>query len=114
MEGAGGVGAAMRVQWGTVFGERRPPRALLRLWSADEGVGGQVPSWTVRRKDLHRAIAEAPSSSLGPDGLPLTVWKQLGPLAEEVLWEAMQVLINPAKAHLLAEDWPMFNVTKVF
>lgn len=103
------MGAAMRLHWGTVFGERQPHRALLRQWIADELVGEQVPSWTVRRKDLHRAIAEAPSSSPGPDGLPLTVWKQLGPLAEEVLWEAMQVLINPAKAHLLAEDWPMFN-----
>ena len=48
--------------------------------------------WEIRRKDLVRAIATSKNSAPGPDGLPYKVWRELGGLGVDILWDAMQEL----------------------
>ncbi len=65
------MGGALRSHWRGVFAARRPHQTCLQKWLGEELSQEEVPNWEVKRKDLRRAIAEAPASSRGPDGLPL-------------------------------------------
>ncbi len=49
-------------------------------------------SWSVRRSENERAIALAGSSAPGPDCILYAMWKQLGDLAVELLWQTAQEL----------------------
>ena len=98
------IGRELCRHWGGVFRARQHDRGLLQQWiQEDLSTVPPPPSWKVRRGDLDRAIIEAPASSPGPDGLPLLVWRQLGSLAGDILWEALQLLQQPAGSRILQD-----------
>ena len=55
----------------------------------------------------------ASSTSLGPDGMPLGAWKALGSLAEAELWDALQMMSDPARRDAVHADWPDLNTSSM-
>jgi hypothetical protein len=99
-----GMASALRQHWRGTFAARRLDRSRRMDWfrvdAADRnGLHAAVQpllvdkeAWRVRRSDVRRAIAMAGSSSPGPDGIPYSAWRRLGPLAVDVLHGALTEL----------------------
>ena len=56
---------------------------------------------------MRRAISMAGSSSPGPDGIPYSAWKRLGPLAVDVLHMALEELSAEQGQEALLEAFPL-------
>ncbi|CAK0898423.1 unnamed protein product [Prorocentrum cordatum] len=80
--------------WSGVFAERGVDDARLTAWLQESGARGDtsLPShpgqWSVRRQDVHTALQQARATSPGPDGISAILWRRLGALAEDVLFDA--------------------------
>ena len=103
------MAAELRRHWSGVFGPRRHQPAQLKRWLQEELEGQQALQWDLRREDPQKAIAEAPSTSPGPDGMPPRAWQALGPLGEQVLWDALQMVSDPLQQEEAQRDWPNMN-----
>ncbi len=99
-----GMASALRHHWKDTFAARRLDRSRRLAWfrtdAADRhGLHAAVQplladgeAWRVRRSDVRRAVSMAGSSSPGPDGIPYSAWRLLGPLAIDVLHGALTEL----------------------
>jgi exonuclease III len=99
-----GMASALRHHWKDTFAARRLDRSRRLAWfrtdAADrQGLHAAVQpllvdgeAWRVRRSDVRRAVSMAGSSSPGPDGIPYSAWRLLGPLAIDVLHGALTEL----------------------
>ena len=103
------MGTALRMHWRGIFKRRRHHAGLLQTWLKDEFGDMRVPHWQVTRADLRKAIQMAPTTSPGPDGMPPRAWKAAGCLAEEVLWDALQVLQDPTRHTEVDTEWASLN-----
>ena len=57
--------------------------------------------WKARRNHVEKVIKCAKHSMPGPAGIPALACKVLGPLAVEVLWEALEVLSGVSGVEIL-------------
>ena len=108
---------ALRSHWQGVFRRRQHDDHALRRWCAEDLGPAQLSclrrlrreEWLPSRADLDKAIKEAPKSSPGPDGLPLAVWRSLGPLGGDVLEAALRDMMSGDGPEIVARDCPAFN-----
>ena len=114
-----GISSALRRHWGPTFAAKRLNRACLDRWlcedtAADWGLKAAVHplladegAWRIRKADVRRALALAGSSSPGPDGIPYSAWKKLGPLGVDVLFEAANGLMLEGGIESMLEAFPI-------
>jgi exonuclease III len=114
-----GMASALRQHWRGTFSARRLDRARRLDWfrvdAADrDGLHAAVQpllanseAWRVRRSDVRRAVSLAGSSSPGPDGIPYSAWRRLGPLAVDVLHEALAELSAEQGQESLVAAFPL-------
>eukprot|EP00959_Pyramimonas_sp_CCMP1952_P017522 371969-Pyramimonas_sp.AAC.1 len=93
---------ALRQHWQDVFAQRPADEQLLEQGVRDD-VPPQVPppdagAWALRRSHVQKALEQSPNSAPGPDGLSFAAWRRLGPLAVDVLWNALQAITMEAEA----------------
>ena len=103
------VSAEFRQHWSQVFGKRTHSRHLLPQWIREDLHELPNDNWHVDPEHLKKAIEQATASSPGPDGIPLAAWRLLGPLGEQVLWEALQMLVDPGQEGEVVRDWKSLN-----
>jgi hypothetical protein len=114
------MGTILSEHWSEVFRKKGINEELLDAWLADifppdQPTGLPAPTsekWTVRKKDLAWSIKCARDTAPGPDGIPYTAWRRLGPLALDTLYEAMQALATvDGKAQLdsMEDGMPEFG-----
>jgi len=103
------VSSEFRRHWRQVFDRRTHNRHLLSQWIREDIRDLPASSWRIEPDHLRKAIEHAPSSSPGPDGIPLIAWRILGPLGEQVLWEALQMLTDPTQAEEVERVWRSLN-----
>lgn len=93
--------------WASVFVEKEIDEELLHDWLKDEYgekcTAGLPPAhkWTMRRKQISRAIRQSKNSAPGPDNIPYRIWKALGELGVTTLFEATQELRQTGARNLL-------------
>ena len=99
-----GMAASLKRHWRGTFSARRLDRHRRLEWFRDDAarVGGlfgavcpllaDAAAWRLRRSDVRKAVSLTSSSSPGPDGIPYSAWKRLGPLAVDVLFSAAEEL----------------------
>ena len=88
------MAAALRAHWSAVFASCRVDRHLLGQWLREDAATGgsppvDSPEWPPRREDVVAAVVASPNSSPGPDGIPFLAWRELGPLATDMLYAAL-------------------------
>ena len=105
--------------WGDVFSKRHLRPADIRAWlqadcGADDGLAAALrplvadPSnWQIRRQDVEAAIARTSRSAPGPDGIPYSAWRALGPLGVEVLYDVAQELEGAEGRAALLGTFPL-------
>ncbi|CAK0909089.1 unnamed protein product, partial [Prorocentrum cordatum] len=91
---------ALRQHWQDVFAQRPVDEQLLEQWVRDDAPP-QVPppdadAWALRRSRVQKALEQSPNSAPGPDGLSFAAWRRPGPLAVDVLWNALQAITAEA------------------
>ena len=109
----------LRRHWGETFRERRVDETLLEEWLEDDaaapngltgamsGAIGDAGRWKVQRKDVQAAIDRAGASAPGPDGIPYSAWKALGPLGCDVLFGAADSLEQEGNLEALQAVFPV-------
>ncbi|CAK0845847.1 unnamed protein product, partial [Prorocentrum cordatum] len=108
---------ALRSYWQGVFRRRQHDDRVLRRWCAEDLGPAHLSclrrlcreEWLPSRADLDKAIKEAPKFSPGPDGLPLAVWRSLGPLGGGVLEATLRDMMSGDGPEIVARDCPAFN-----
>ena len=101
------IAEILRDHWKGVFKEKHVELAALQIWMEDlflkneEGVFitglPEVGSsrWVIRRKAIAKAVKTARNSAPGPDGIPATAYKALGPIAIDLLHQVSECLCTP-------------------
>lgn len=118
------VAAAIKEHWAEVFRARpTEPSAMEAAFARDEadpnGMAAALRrfparAWRVQPADIRRAIASACRSAVGPDGVPYSAWKALGPLSLEVLASAARSLEDASCANLIEEAFPLDGEVSAF
>ena len=96
----------------SVFAEREVDTQAVHDWLEHSlpAAGGDLPSspsaWARRRKDIAQMVKQAGNYAPGnyapgPEGLTYLVWRNMGDLAVDVLWEASRELCSPEAIQLL-------------
>ncbi len=96
-----GIAEALRLHWRPTFSDKGICRARLAAWLKEDAEAGNG-----LRADIRRAVDTAGSSAPGPDGIPASAWKQLGPLAVEVLFAAATALGQGTGLAIMLEASP--------
>ena len=61
--------------------------------------------WTIKRKEVARAVSAAANTMPGPDGIPAAAYKKLGQFAIDILHEVAQTLCTPSGADELRQAY---------
>ena len=110
----------LRNHWAKVFRARPTDTALRAQWLAEDlsRRSSSLPSsssrWMPSRGDVRKALERSGSSTPGPDGIPASAWRALGPLAEKVLHEALSAMSGPGGLELLEAEYNSFNEALLF
>ena len=114
-----GMAAALRKHWSEVFAARRLDHDLRGAWfrtdaSRQSGLRaavrpllGDASAWRLRRSDVRRAVDMSSKSSPGPDGVPYSAWRRLGPLAVDTLHAAAAELAAAEGSASLLSAFPL-------
>lgn len=97
--------AALRRRW---LQEDLPREACGRLLSPP------ADDWRPSRRHIQAAIDRSGKSTLGPDGIPAQAFRSLGPLAIDVLHDALRAISSAEGQALLESEYPKFNESLLF
>ena len=107
----GEMASALKKHWQDVFQSRAIDVKALKVWleedrNADNSLGKQISDipvelWMPTAKDIGWALSRGKNSVPGPDGLPYAAWSSLGPLAQNILFNACQALMTSDAQSLL-------------
>lgn len=112
------VAAVLRDHWASTFSHKPINRSALRRWlqeDRDNPCGLQQAfaplvqdpqAWTIRRRDIRRAISLSGDSAAGPDGIPYEAWRRLGDMGADFLLDAARVLCGPGATAALQQAFP--------
>ena len=90
----GEIANKLQEHWAEVFKHKEIDGYKLTQWKklAARAGGTQIDAkrsdWKLRKKDVEKALKMAGDSRPGPDGIPFSAWRALGPLGITALWEA--------------------------
>jgi len=68
----------------------------------------------LRKRHVRNAVDHSNSSAPGPDGIPFSVWRKLGPLAVDILFGAFQDMTAEGGPERMADQYPDFNASLLF
>ena len=114
-----GMADALRRHWTRVFAARRLDGDLRRSWfrvdaarhsglkAAVRPAVADAGMWKLQRRDVRLAVDQSTGSSPGPDGVPYSAWRRLGPLAIDILHEAALELASASGSASLLSAFPL-------
>ena len=108
---------ALRQHWQGVFSQRPVDERLMEQWIQDDRPPAVPPpdseAWRLRRRHVQAALEHSPNSARGPDGLSFAAWRRLGPLAVDVLWQALWAVTQQQDPEGFADFIATFNCSLV-
>ena len=100
----------LRRYWSGVFTRSSCNEELLKDWAQEDGSlpdwAGFEDDWRPSREEMVRVVANTGKSAPGPDGIPYAVWRRLGDLAIDTLYEAALIFTTGDMDGRLSEADP--------
>jgi len=111
------IAEILRQHWKGVFKKKHVDDTALQIWMEELFIKDEngcfitgLPEksdavWTISRKAIRLAISSARDTMPGPDGIPARAYKQLGDIAEQILYDVATAIGNESPQQLLQEAY---------